>query len=65
MFGTDDEHRAIVGRHARDTLRRGERLLSLHDEADPAAICGWLAADGVDASACLAGGPRLVLEEPV
>jgi anti-anti-sigma factor len=55
-FGSDDEHRAIVARYARQALKRNERFLYLADRSDDATIRAWLAEEGIDLDAGLALG---------
>lgn len=55
-FGSDAEHRAIVGRYARQALRRGERLLYFTHSSDDAAIRRYLEDAGIDVGAALALG---------
>ena len=55
-FGSDEEHRAIVGRFARQALRRGERFLYLAHASDQRTICDHLEAEGIDAAAGIALG---------
>lgn len=55
-FGTDAEHRALVGRYARQALRRGERFLYLLHSSDHATIRSYVAYEGVDVDAALALG---------
>lgn len=55
-FGSDEEHRAIVGRCARQALRRGERFLYLAHGSDERTICAHLEEEGIDAGAGIALG---------
>lgn len=55
-FGSDEEHRAIVGRYARQALRRGERFLYLAHSVDERTICRHLEEEGIDAGAGIALG---------
>ncbi len=55
-FGSDAEHQAIVGRYARQALRRGERFLYLLHSSSAATIRRYLEHDGIDAEAGLALG---------
>jgi anti-anti-sigma regulatory factor len=53
-FGSDEEHRAILGRYARQALARNERFLYLADGSDDATIRAGLAEAGIDVDAGLA-----------
>jgi hypothetical protein len=53
-FGSDEEHRALLGRYARQALARSERFLYLADRSDDATIRASLAEAGVDFDAGLA-----------
>lgn len=55
-FGSDDEQQAIVGRYARQALRRGERLLYLTHSSDERTIRRYLEEEGIDAGAGIALG---------
>jgi len=55
-FGSDEEHQAIVGRYARQALRRGERFLYHAHSSDGATIRAYLAQEGIDVEAGLALG---------
>jgi hypothetical protein len=55
-FGSDEEHQAIVGRYARQALRRGERFLYHAHSSDDATIRAYLAKEGIDVEAGLALG---------
>ncbi|MGH2898163.1 MAG: MEDS domain-containing protein [Solirubrobacteraceae bacterium] len=55
-FGSDEEHQALVGRYARQALRRGERLLYLVHSSDGATIRRYLEQEGIDVEAGLALG---------
>lgn len=55
-FGSDDEHRALVGGYARQALRRGERFLYLTHSSDDARIHGYLEQAGIDVDAGIALG---------
>ncbi len=55
-FGSDEEHQAIVGRYARQALRRGERLLYLAHASDNATIRRYMESEGIDVEAGLALG---------
>ena len=55
-FGSDAEHQAIVGRYARQALRRGERFLYHAHSSDDATIHAYLAQEGIDVEAGLALG---------
>jgi anti-anti-sigma regulatory factor len=55
-FGSDDEHQAIVGRYARQALRRKERFLYLAHGSDETTIRSYLAREGIDVEAGLARG---------
>jgi hypothetical protein len=55
-FGSDEEHQAIVGRYARQALRRGERFLYYAHSSDDATIRTYLAQEGIDVEAGLALG---------
>lgn len=50
-YGSDDEHRALVGRFARQALRRNERLLYLAHRSDEATIRSYLRDEGIDVDA--------------
>jgi len=53
-FGSDDEHRAIVGRYARQALDHGDRLLYFTHRSDESTIRAYLDEAGIDATAGLA-----------
>ena len=53
-FGSDEEHRAIVARYARQALARNERFLYLAHSSDDATIHACLAEAGIDVEAGLA-----------
>ena len=53
-FGSDEEHRAIVARYAREALARNERFLYLAHRSDDATIHACLADGGIDVDAGLA-----------
>lgn len=55
-FGADEEHQAIVGRYAREALRRGERFLYLMHSSGDATIRRYLELEGIDVEAGLALG---------
>lgn len=55
-FGSDQEHRALVGRYARQALRRGERLLYVAHATDEATVRGHLEAEQIDVDAAVALG---------
>lgn len=55
-FGSDDEQQAIVGRYARQALRRGERFLHLAHSTDERTIRRFLEEEGIDAGAGMALG---------
>lgn len=55
-FGSDEEHQAIVGRYARQALRRGERLLYFLHSSDDATIRRYLELAGIDVEAGIALG---------
>lgn len=55
-FGSDEEHRALVGRYARHALRRGERLLYVTHATDAATVRGYLDAEQIDVDAAMALG---------
>jgi hypothetical protein len=55
-FGSDEEHQAIVGRYARQALRRGERFLYLAHSSDDARIRTYLEQEGIDVDAAVAVG---------
>lgn len=55
-FGSDEEHRAIVGRAARQALRRGERFLYFMHSSDDETIRRYLELEGIDVQAGLALG---------
>jgi hypothetical protein len=53
-FGSDEEHRAILARYARQALARNERFLYLAHRSDDASIHACLAGAGIDVDARLA-----------
>jgi anti-anti-sigma regulatory factor len=53
-FGSDEEHRAILARYARQALARNERFLYLAHRSDDASIHACLAEAGIDVEAGLA-----------
>ncbi len=55
-FGSDEEHQAIVGRYARQALRRGERFLYFLHSSDEATIRRYLELAGIDVEAGIALG---------
>jgi len=55
-FGSDDEHQAIVARHARQALRRNERFLYVAHRSDDTTIREYLREDGIDVEASVARG---------
>ncbi len=55
-FGSDDEQRALVGRYARQALRRNERFLYFAHRSDESTVRAYLAAEGIDVDAGLALG---------
>lgn len=55
-FGSDVEQQAIVGRYARQALRRGERFLYLTHSSDERTIRRYLEEEGIDAGAGIALG---------
>jgi hypothetical protein len=55
-FGSDEEHQALVGRYARQALRRGERFLYFAHASHEATIRTYLEREGIDAEAGLALG---------
>ena len=55
-FGSDAEHEAIVGRYARQALRRGERFVYLADSSAEATVRTFLEREGIDADAGMALG---------
>ncbi len=60
-YGSDEEHRAIVGRYARQALRRGERFLYLAHASDDATIRAYLEHEGIDVAAGEALGQIQIL----
>ncbi len=55
-FGSDDQHRAVVGRFGSEAIARGDRLIYLADRSDEASIRCYLDEAGVDSAAGLASG---------
>jgi hypothetical protein len=55
-FGSDEEHQAIVGRCARQALRRGERFLYLALSSGETRIRAYLEQEGIDVEAAVAVG---------
>lgn len=55
-FGSDEEQCALVGRYAREALRRAERLLYLAHATEEATIRAHLEAAGIDVDAAIALG---------
>lgn len=55
-FGSDQEHRAIAGRYARQAIRRSERFLYLAHATSDTTIRVLLEAEGIDVDAGLALG---------
>ncbi len=55
-FGSDEEHQAIVGRYARQALRRGERFLYFRHSSDEATIRRCIEMVGIDVEAGIALG---------
>lgn len=55
-FGSDEQHEALVGRYARQALRRGERFLYLAHASTSARIGAILEHEGLDVEAGLALG---------
>ncbi len=55
-FGSDDEQQALVGRYARQALRRNERFLYSAHRSDEPAIRSYLSEEGIDVDAGLALG---------
>jgi anti-anti-sigma regulatory factor len=55
-FGSDEEHQAIVGRYARQALRRGERVLYFAHTSEDTTIRRFLELEGIDVAAGLALG---------
>ena len=55
-FGSDDEQQALVGRYARQALRRNERFLYFTHRSDEPTVRAYLAEEGIDVDAGLALG---------
>lgn len=55
-YGSDDEHQAIVGRHARDAIARGAQFFYFADRSDEGTVRDYLDEAGVDSDAGLASG---------
>ncbi|MHC4861543.1 MAG: MEDS domain-containing protein, partial [Planctomycetota bacterium] len=48
LYGTDEEHRAVLTPFLRQGLERGEKVVYIVDERAAEKILGYLRADGLD-----------------
>lgn len=55
-YGSDDQHQAIVGRHARDAIARGAQFFYFADRSDEGTVRDYLDEAGVDCDAGLSSG---------
>jgi PAS domain S-box-containing protein len=62
IYGTGEEHRALVTAFVRQGLERGEKTLYIVDAHTSREVLAYLERDGVDAGSCLETGRLVILD---